>query len=115
MSDYAREFIRLSKYASYMVPTEVAKIRRFRAGLIMPLYNVLLATVFPTLSRLVDTAKQLETRHQEDQIEREQRKLVKGKTQSKIEKTAMVGRQAEQSTYPVPPTQQHEKKRKSQF
>ena len=40
-----------------MVPTEAAKVRRFRAGLIMPLYNVLLATEFSMLSRLVDIAK----------------------------------------------------------
>ena len=59
-----------------MVPTEAAKVRRFREGLITSLYNVLLATEFPTLSRLVDTAKQLETRHQEDQIEREQRRIM---------------------------------------
>ena len=35
-SDYAREFIRLSRYAPYMVATEAAKVRRFRAGLITP-------------------------------------------------------------------------------
>ena len=78
-----------------MVPTEVAKVRRFRAGLITPLYNVLLATEFPTLSRLIDTAKQLETRHREDLMEKEQRKITKGKTQSQIERTAAVGGQIE--------------------
>ena len=33
---------------------EAAKVKRFIAGLIIPLYNVLLATEFLTLSRLVD-------------------------------------------------------------
>ena len=44
VSDYAREFIRLSRYAPYMVPTKAAKVRRFRAGLITSLYNVTVAT-----------------------------------------------------------------------
>ena len=74
------------------MPTEAAKVRRFRTGLITPLYNVLLAMEFPTLCRLADIAKQLETRHQEDQIEREQRRLSMGKTPSKVEKTIRIGK-----------------------
>ena len=57
----------------------------------------------------------METRHQEDQIEREQRRISMGKAPSKIVKTARIGKQIEQFTYPVPPTQQYEKKRKSQI
>ena len=75
-----------------MVQTEVAKVRRFRAGLITLLYNVLLAMEFSTLSRLVDTAKQLETRHQEDQIEREQRRISMGKAPSKAKMIVRVGK-----------------------
>ena len=75
-----------------MVPTEAAKVRRFRVGLITPLYNVLLAMEFSIISRLVDTAKQLETRHQEDQIEKEQRRISMEKAPSKAEKTARVGK-----------------------
>ena len=63
MSDYAQKFINLSKYAQYMVPTEAMKVKRFIAGLVTPLYNTLVAMEFPTLSKLVDTAKQLEARH----------------------------------------------------
>ena len=66
VSEYTREFIRLSRYAPHMVPTEAAKVRRFRARLITPLYNVLVAAEFSTLSRLVDTAKQVKIRHRED-------------------------------------------------
>ena len=75
-----------------MVPTEATKVRRFRAGLIMPLYNVLLAMEFSSLFRLVDTAKQLKTRHQEDQIEREQMRISMGKASSNVEKTIRVGK-----------------------
>ena len=57
VSDYAQEFIKLSKYAQYMVPTEAMKVKRFNAGLVTPLYNVLVAVEFPMLSKLVDTAK----------------------------------------------------------
>ena len=38
----------------------------FRAGLIMLLYNALVAMEFPTLSKLIDTVKQLEARHREE-------------------------------------------------
>ena len=42
--EYAKEFIRLAKYAPYIVPTEAARVERFKLGLIMPLYKVLLAS-----------------------------------------------------------------------
>ena len=54
-----------------MVPTEAANIKRFRVGLIMLLYNVLVAIEFSIIFRLVDTANQLETRYREDQVEKE--------------------------------------------
>ena len=38
-----------------------------------------------------------------------------GKAPSKAEKTVRVGEQTKQFTYPVPPTQQYQKKRKSQI
>ena len=56
VSDYAWEFIKLSKYAQYMMPTEAMKVKRFKARLVTPLYNALVAVEFPTLSKLVDTA-----------------------------------------------------------
>ena len=81
MSDYAQEFIRLSKYAQYMVPMEAMKVERFKAGLITLLYNALVAIEFLMLSKLVDIAKQLEARHREDREEREQKRQLTGKTQ----------------------------------
>ena len=40
-----------------MVPIEAMKVKRFKAGLVIPLYNALAAIEFPTLSKLVDMAK----------------------------------------------------------
>ena len=60
--EYAREFTRLSKYAPHVIPTEAERIHRFKRGLVTPLYMALAATEFPTLSRLIDVAKQVETR-----------------------------------------------------
>ena len=57
VAEYAREFLRLSKYASYVIPTEAAQVERFRAGLIAPLYKNLHAMEFTTLSKLIDKAK----------------------------------------------------------
>ena len=57
-----------------MVPTEAMKVKRFKVGLVTPLYNALVAVKFPTLSKLVDTAKQLKARHREDKEEREQKR-----------------------------------------
>ena len=72
VSDYAREFIRLAKYAPYIIPTKAARVERFIAGLIMPLYNALVATEFPSLTRMIDKAKLLEARYKEERIERDQ-------------------------------------------
>ena len=89
VSDYAREFIKLSKYAQYMVPTEAIKMKRFKARLVTPLYNALVAVEFPTLSKLVDTAKQLEARHREDREEREQKRQLTGKAPGSHGKTVI--------------------------
>ena len=71
VSDYAREFIRLARYAPYIVPIEAAKVERFRARLIMPLYNALVTTEFSSLTRMIDKAKMLEARYKEERIERD--------------------------------------------
>ena len=57
-----------------MVPTEAMKVKWFKAGLVTPLYNALVAVEFPMLFKLVDTTKQLEIRHREDREEREQKR-----------------------------------------
>ena len=72
VAEYAREFLRLSKYTSYVIPTEAARVERFRAGLIAPLYKNLLAMEFTTLFKLIDKAKLWEIRDKEERQEREQ-------------------------------------------
>ena len=64
-----------------MVPTEAMKVKRFKARLVTPLYNALAAIEFPTLSKLVDMAKQLEARHREDREERKHKRQLTGKAQ----------------------------------
>ena len=80
VSDYAQEFIKLSKYVQYMVPIEAMKVKRFKVGLVTLLYNALVAVEFPMLSKLIDTAKQLEARHREDREEREQKRQLTDET-----------------------------------
>ena len=66
-----------------MVSIEAMKVKRFKAGLVTLLYNVLVAIEFPMLSKLVDTAKQLKAKHRE---EREQNRQLTGKAQAVEEK-----------------------------
>ena len=44
VEDYAQDFIKLSKYAPYMMPTETMKMDIFKAGLITPIYNLFAIT-----------------------------------------------------------------------
>ena len=114
VEDYARDFIKLSKYAPYMMPIETVRMDRFKAGLITPLYNLLATTEYPSLSRLIDMAKQLEARHNEDRAEQEHKKQSSGRTQASKEKSEDV-RKVEQVTYAMPPNPYKDKKKKRQF
>ena len=71
----------MAKYASYSIPIETARIERFKAGLIMPLYKAIVSTEFSSLTSLIDRAKQLEAKEIEEKAEREQRKTAMGKFQ----------------------------------
>ena len=115
MSDYAQEFIRLSKYAQYMVSTEAMKVKKFKAGLITPLYNALVAIEFPMLSKMVDTAKQLEARHREDREEREQKRQLTGKNQSSRRKGTIESQTVEEVVYQMPPHPRKDKKKKKKL
>ena len=74
MGEYYREFTRLGKYARHIIPTELDRVERFRAGLIRPIYNAMVATRFSTLIELVDRAKMWEGRRDDEKKEREQQK-----------------------------------------
>ena len=82
VEDYAKEFLKLAKYAPYIVPTEAARVERFKAGLIMPLFRALVSTEFFSLTKLFDRANQLEIKENEERAERELRKKSLGKGQS---------------------------------
>src|SRR5262249_34648972 len=103
--DYAREFIRLSKYAPGIVPTEAARVERFRSGLIAPLYNAVLAVQSPTLSGLIDKAKQWETRNREER-EREQRRKTGQSSRGQSERASFPPRQTEHTAQSAPQSQQ---------
>ena len=77
ISEYAKEFTRLSKYAPRMVPDEAARVDRFRAGMIPPLYNALLSGDFPTLTKIVDRAKLWETKNKEAWAERDRKRKMR--------------------------------------
>ena len=81
VAEYAKEFSRLWKYAPQLIPTKADKVERFRARLIRPIYNSVLATDFPTLSALVDKAKRWESKRDEEKQEREQLKKITGRGQ----------------------------------
>ena len=72
----------MAKYAPYAVPTEVARVERFKVGLIMPLFRALASIDFFSLTKLIDRASQLEIRENKERAERELRKKSLGKGQS---------------------------------
>ena len=83
VSEYAKEFTRLSKYASRLVPDEAARVDRFRAGMIPPLYNALLSGDFPTLTKIVDRAELWETKNKEAWAERDRKRKMRSGQSSK--------------------------------
>ena len=108
MEEYSQEFIKLAKYASYSVPTETARMERFKEGLITPLYKAIVSTKFFSLASLIDRAKQLEAREIEERAEREQRKKTMKKFQdSQSRRGAVI---IEQAGYPNAPVQHRNKK-----
>ena len=74
VTEYAKEFIRLSKYAPLIVPTESDRMEMFRHGLVGPIYMALATIDFPSLARIIDKAKQVEARFKVEKKFRKQRK-----------------------------------------
>ena len=103
----------MAKYAPYIVPTEVARVERFKAGLIIPLYKELVATEFLSLTKLIDKAKQFEARDNEEKVERDQRKKAMGKPQSSQSKRGVIA--VEQVRYSITLIQHRNKKKRGQF
>ena len=109
MEEYVQKFIKLAKYVPYSVPIETARMERFKAGLITPLYKAIVSTEFPSLVSLIDRAKQLEVREIEERAGREQRKKVMEKFQdSQSRGEAFI---IEPAGYPNAPMQRRNKKK----
>ncbi|KDP47206.1 hypothetical protein JCGZ_14782 [Jatropha curcas] len=60
VSEYEREFLRLSRYASKLVPTEADRCKRFRKGLLDEYRMHLTSQPHTTLAGLVKAATELE-------------------------------------------------------
>ncbi|XP_021597685.1 uncharacterized protein LOC110603983 [Manihot esculenta] len=67
VAEYEREFIRLSKYAREMIPTEEAKCKRFEQGLNTKIKMLLVALQIRDFSTLVNAALNVEKVTEEDQ------------------------------------------------
>ncbi|XP_043815591.1 uncharacterized protein LOC110622956 [Manihot esculenta] len=67
VTEYEREFIRLSKYATEIVPTEEERCKRFEQGLHADIRMYLTAMHIRELSVLVETAHSLERIKEEEQ------------------------------------------------
>ena len=96
----------MAKYAPYTVPTEVARVERFKAGLIMPLFRALVSTEFFSLTKLIDRASQLKIRENEERAKGELRKKSLEKGQSNGHRsggTVLPKGQVEQFTYSASP------------
>ena len=106
VEDYAKEFLKLAKYAPYAVPTKATRVKRFKAGLIMTLFRALAGIEFFSLTKLIDRANQLEIRENEERVERELKKKSLGKGQSskgRLRGTVPSEGQVEQFTYSASP------------
>src|SRR5262249_40335225 len=96
VDDYASEFLRLCKFANMIVPTEAAKMERYKMGLLPLLYGALVAIKFPNLSRLIDKTRQLEAKFKEGRIERDRRRKGKGQSsRGREERSEFQNKQAE--------------------
>src|SRR5262249_7843513 len=83
------------------VPTEAARVQRFRQGLMTPLYTALVATEFSTLSQLLDKARLCETRFNKEKVEREERRNEKNKRQNSQNRSEGVSFSKRQVTQPT--------------
>src|SRR5262249_51575691 len=81
VDDYSNEFLHLCKYATVIVPTEAARMERYKQGLIPSLYAAVAAFESSNLSRLIDKTWQLEAKFKEGRVERDmRRKSEKGQS-----------------------------------
>ncbi|XP_043813702.1 uncharacterized protein LOC122723867 [Manihot esculenta] len=81
VSEYEKDFIRLSKYAREMVPTEEAKCKKFEQGLHNDIRVLLAAHPIKEFSALVNAALNIEKIKKEEQSWRQKGQQKRGQTQ----------------------------------
>lgn len=81
IAEYKRKFIRLSRYAREMTPTEEAKCKRFEQGIYIEIRMLLFSLQIRDFSALVNATLKVEKVRQEDQSRRW--RSQQKKTQSK--------------------------------
>ncbi|XP_043813083.1 uncharacterized protein LOC110614775 [Manihot esculenta] len=82
VAEYEREFIRLSRYAREMIPTEEAKCKRFEQGLNTEIRMLLVALQIRDFSALVNAALNVEKVREEDQSRRQRSQQKRTHSQS---------------------------------
>ncbi|XP_021623882.2 uncharacterized protein LOC110623266 [Manihot esculenta] len=87
-SEYEKDFIRLSKYAREMVPTEEAKCKKFEQGLHNDIRVLLAAHSIKEFSTLVNAALNIEKIKEEEQSWRQKGQQKRGQTQMQGQSSA---------------------------
>ncbi|KAG8650936.1 hypothetical protein MANES_07G081133v8 [Manihot esculenta] len=88
VSEYEKDFIRLSKYAREMVPTEEAKCKKFEQGLHNDIRVLLAAHSIKEFSTLVNAALNIEKIKEEEQSWRQKGQQKRGQTQMQGQSSA---------------------------
>ncbi|KAG8649752.1 hypothetical protein MANES_08G134411v8 [Manihot esculenta] len=81
VTEYEREFVRLSKYATEIVPTEEERCKRFEQGLHADIRMYLTAMHIRELSVLVETAHSLERIKEEEQSRKQKGQQKRSQSQ----------------------------------
>ncbi|XP_043807777.1 uncharacterized protein LOC122722112 [Manihot esculenta] len=81
VTEYEREFVRLSKYATEIVPTEEERCKRFEQGLHADIRMYLTVMHIRELSVLVETAHSLERIKEEEQSRRQKGQQKRSQSQ----------------------------------
>ncbi|KAL5764980.1 hypothetical protein ACOSP7_017284 [Xanthoceras sorbifolium] len=84
VTEYEREFVRLSKYARDMVATEADRCRRFEDGLNDYIRLQVAALEFEDFTRLVSAALNVERVKKEEQARRDRGQQIRGIGQSSL-------------------------------
>ncbi|XP_021629623.1 uncharacterized protein LOC110627583 [Manihot esculenta] len=116
VSEYEKDFIRLSKYAREMVPIEEARCKKFEQGLHSDMRVLLAAHPIREFSALVNAALNIEKIKEEEQSWRQKGQRKRGQTQiqgqsstsqapSKRQRGAQPSRQSQVQRQRQPPTQ----------